>query len=81
MLFKTLVKTEDLEMDGREYPVCYFEGTTARGAKRYSAELALGPGDRIILDAATLSDLELRVAGLMPVTLQSRMLVAKSPAA
>jgi hypothetical protein len=81
MLFKTLVKTEDLEVEGRDYPIYYFEGTTTRGAKRYSAELKLGPDDRIILDAATLSDLKLRVARLMPATLHSRMLVAKSPAA
>ena len=76
MLFKTLAKTESLEVEGREYTVRYFEGTTARGTKRYCAELVLAPDDRIILDAATLSDLELRVARMMPAMLQSRMLVA-----
>jgi hypothetical protein len=81
MLFKTLVRTEDLEVEGRNYTVRYFEGKTPRGVQRYSAELVLGPSDRIILDAGTVSDLELRVARMMPATLQSRMLVAKAPAA
>ncbi len=81
MQFRTLAKTETLEFEGREYTVRYFEGTTGRGTKRYCAELALAADDRIILDAGTLSDLELRVARMMPATLQSRMLAAGAPAA
>ena len=81
MLFRTLVKTEALEVEGRSYTVRYFEAKTERGTQRYSSELVLGPADRIILDAGTLSDLELRVARLVPATLYSRMLVAKNPAA
>ena len=81
MLFKTLVKAEELEIEGQSYTVQYFQGSTLRGTQRYSAELVLGPADRIILDAGTLSDLELRVARLMPATLQSRILVAKAAAA
>jgi hypothetical protein len=81
MLCKTLVKTERLEIGGREYTVLYFEGTAARGTKRCCAELALAADDRIILDAGTLSDLELRVARMMPATLQSRILASKASAA
>ena len=81
MLFKTLVKAEELEIEGQNYTVQYFRGSTRRGTQRFSAELLLGPDDRIILDAGTLSDLELRVARLMPATLQSRILVAKAAAA
>ena len=81
MLHKTFVRNEALEVDGQSYTVDYFARTTPRGTQRYSAELLLGPADRIILDAGTLSDLELRVARLMPATLQSRMLAAKAPAA
>jgi hypothetical protein len=81
MTLKTLVKTEELEVEGRSYTVEYFEGKTRRGTPRYSSELVLGPADRIILDAPTVSDLELRVARLMPATLHSRMLAARSPAA
>lgn len=81
MLFRTLVKTEEIEVEGRIYTVQYFQAKTDRGTQRYSSELVLGPDDRIILDAGTLSDLELRVARLVPATLYSRMLVAKNPAA
>jgi hypothetical protein len=81
MLLKTFVRNEELNVEGHSYTVDYFAGTTPRGTQRYSAELLLGPDDRIILDAGTLSDLELRVARLMPATLQSRILAAKAPAA
>jgi hypothetical protein len=52
----------------------YFEAMTERGTQRYSCELALGPGDRIIVDGRSLGDLEWRVTRLMPATLYSRML-------
>lgn len=81
MLFHRLIKADELEFDGRRFPVRYFEGTTHRGTKRYSSELVLGPADRIIFDAATVSDLELRVARLGPATLYSRTLAAKATAA
>ena len=54
--------------------VDYFEATTERGTQRYSSEMVLGPGDRIIVDGSSLSALEWRVARLMPATLYSRML-------
>ena len=81
MIFSKLVKSEEIEVEGQRYLVRYFEAVTDRGTRRYSSELVLGPADRIILDAATLSDLELRVSRLVPATLYSRMLVAKAAAA
>ena len=40
--------------------VRYFELRTLRGARRYSAEILLGPGDRIILDDDSVTNLEAR---------------------
>ena len=47
-MFRTLVKTDALAVEDRTVPVRYFELRTLRGARRYSAEILLGPGDRII---------------------------------
>ena len=77
---RRLIKTGGIEIEGRVYPVQYFELTTPRGPQRYSSELVLCPGDRFIVDGSSLGDLEWRVARLMPATLYSRML-ARSAAA
>jgi hypothetical protein len=74
MLTRKLVKTDQIEVEGQAYTVDYFEGTTDRGIQRYSSELVLGPGDRIIVDGSSLSALEWRVARLMPATVYSRVL-------
>jgi hypothetical protein len=74
MLGRKLVKTDWIEIEGHAYAVDYFEATTERGTQRYSSEMVLGPGDRIIVDGSSLSSLEWRVARLMPATLYSRML-------
>jgi hypothetical protein len=74
MLSRRLVKTDRIEIEGRAYTVEYFEATTARGTRRYSSEMALGPGDRIIVDGGSLVALEWRVARLIPATVYSRML-------
>lgn len=71
---RTLVKTDRIEMEGRAYTVEYFEATTARGTRRYSFELVLDPGDRIIVDGSSLGVLMWRVARLMPATIYSRIL-------
>ena len=47
-----------------------------RGARRYSAEILLAPGDRIILDDDSVSNLEARANCLVPATLYSRLLAA-----
>ena len=80
-MFRTLVKTEALAVDDRTVPVRYFELRTLRGARRYSAEILLGPGDRIILDDDSLTSLETRTACLVPATLYSRVLARSTAAA
>ncbi len=74
MAAKRLIKTGGIEIEGQIYVVKYFETTTPRGTRRYSSELVLGPGDRVIVDGHSLGDLEWRVARLMPATIYSRML-------
>ena len=73
-MFRTLVKTEAIAVDDRTFPVRYFEQRTPRGLRRYSVEILLGPGDRIILDDDSLVRLAARVARLVPATVQSRTL-------
>ena len=79
-MFRTLVKTEAVAVDNQSFPVRYFEQRTMRGARRYSAEIVLGPDDRIILDDDSMTTLEARVARLVPATLYSRLL-SRAPAA
>ena len=68
-------------IDDQLFPVDYFELRTGRGARRYSAEILLRPGDRIILDDDSVSNLEARTACLVPATLYSRSLTSKPTAA
>ena len=63
-MFRTLVKTETITVEDRFYPVRYFEQRTVRGQRRYSAEIVLDPGDRIILDDDSVTNLEARAARL-----------------
>ena len=80
-MFRTLLKTDTLAVENQTFPIRYFEVRTRRGARRYSAEILLGPGDRIILDDDSVTNLEARTAGLVPATLHSRMLAGKATAA
>jgi hypothetical protein len=73
-MFRTLVKTDALAVKNTTVTVRYFELRTHRGARRYSAEILLAPGDRIILDDDSVQNLEARTACLVPATLDSRML-------
>jgi hypothetical protein len=73
-MFRTLVKTANVAVENRIYPVRYFELRTLRGLRRYSAEIMLGPDDRIILDDDSVTNLEARATRLVPATLYSRML-------
>jgi len=73
-MFRTLVKTDALAVEDKTVPVRYFELRTLRGTRRYSAEILLGPGDRIILDDDSVTNLEARTMCLMPATLYSRVL-------
>ena len=80
-MFKTLVKTDSLAIEDQMFPVRYFEVRTMRGARRYSAEILLGPGDRIILDDDSVSNLEAKTTRLVPATIYSRVLAARATAA
>lgn len=80
MMFRTLVKTDALCVQDQMFDVRYFEVRTLRGLRRYSAEILLGPNDRVILDDDSVSNLEARAARLVPATLASRRL-ARSTAA
>ena len=79
-MFRTLVKTESVAVDEVVYGVRYFEVRTARGLRRFSAEILLGADDRIILDDDSIVNLEARTTRLVPATVYSRLL-AKSTAA
>jgi hypothetical protein len=79
-MFRTLVKTEQLRDQGEEVAVRYFEVRTARGLRRFSAEIVLSSGDRIILDDDSLGNLEARAVRLVPATLYCHRL-AKTTAA
>jgi hypothetical protein len=74
-MFRTLVKTQEVAVEDQSYPVRYFELRTLRGLRRYSAEILLGPGDRIILDDDSVTNLETKATRLVPATLYSRTLV------
>ena len=72
-MFRTLVKTEAVAVEDQSFLVQYFEVRTVRGLRRYSAEILLAPGDRIILDDDSVITLKARAARLVPATLYSRM--------
>jgi hypothetical protein len=80
-MFRKLVKADALTIEDQTFPVRYFELRTQRGTRRYSAEVLLGPDDRIIIDDDSITNLEATTARLVPATLYSRMLVAKATAA
>ena len=73
-MFRVLVKTEEVAVDDQRVPVRYFELRTVRGLRRYSAEILLSPGDRIILDDDSVTKLQARTARLVPATIYSRLL-------
>jgi hypothetical protein len=79
-MFRTLVKTGAIAVDDQTVDVRYFELRTARGGRRYSAEIVLSPNDRIILDDDSVTNLEARTARLVPATLLSRMLARANAA-
>jgi len=80
-MFRTLVKTEALEIDDQTYSVRYFEVRTLRGGRRYSAEVLLTSDDRIILDDDSIINLEAKTTRLVPATVYSRLLAGRATAA
>jgi hypothetical protein len=80
-MFRKLIESTEIDVEGQVYVAHYFEQKTARGARRYSCEVVLDAGDRIILDDDSMSSLEAKVARLAPATVYSRVLAARSPEA
>ena len=80
-MVRILVKTETFTVGDRTCPVRYFQLSTPRGLRRFSAEILLGPDDRIILDDDSLVNLEARAMRLVPATLDSRVLARGATAA
>jgi hypothetical protein len=80
-MFKTLVKTDAITVDSQAVRVRYFELRTLRGGQRFSAEILLGPADRVILDDDSVANLEARAARLVPATVYSRLLAGRPNAA
>jgi len=78
-MFRTLLQTAQIEVDGRVLVVHYFELRTARGGRRVSCEVVLDAVDRIILDDDSLVSLQARLARFVPATLYSRALASKTP--
>jgi hypothetical protein len=76
-MFRKLVKTGEIEIDGRSYVLRYFEQRTVRGARRYSCEVLITAADRIIVDDDSLSGLESKVSQVAPATIYSRLLAAR----
>ena len=73
-MIRMLVKTANVAVEDRTYPVRYFELRTVRGLRRYSAEIILAADDRIIIDDDSVNNLEARATRLVPATIYSRML-------
>jgi hypothetical protein len=81
-MFKTLLKTDVIVgLDDQTFSIRYFEVRTMRGTRRYSAEIMIAPGDRVILDDDSVSNLEARANCLVPATIYSRVLAARATAA
>ena len=76
-MFRKLLQTGQVDVDGRIYAVHYFESKTARGARRFSGEVVLAAGDRIIIDDDSLPSLQTKVARLAPATIYSRALASR----
>jgi hypothetical protein len=76
-MFRKLLETGELEVDGQTFVVHYFELRTVRGTRRYSCEVVLDAGDRIILDDDSLTSLQAKIARLAPATIYSRALASK----
>ena len=80
-MFRKLLKTTMVEVEDRVYDVRYYELRTVRGTPRFSSEVLIGPGDRVILDDDSMSGLESKVLRLVPATIYSRALVARTSVA
>ena len=80
-MFRKMVHTAAIEIDGHSYELRYYEQRTARGTCRYSCEVLLGAADRIIVDDDSMTSLESKVTRLAPATVYSRLLAGRPAAA
>jgi hypothetical protein len=80
-MFRKLVHTSEIEIDGRSYALRYYEQMTSRGTCRYSCEVLLSAADRIIVDDDSMTSLESKVARMAPATVYSRLLAGRPAAA
>ena len=78
-MFRKLLQTGQIEVDGQVFVVHYFELKTARGGRRVSGEIVLDARDRIILDDDSMTSLQAKMARLAPATIYSRALASKTP--
>ena len=76
-MFRKLLQTSQIDVDGDVYVAHYFEQKTARGARRFSCEVVLDAGDRIIIDDDSLTSLQAKIARLAPATIYSRVLASR----
>lgn len=76
-MFKKLLHSGQIEVDGVIYVAHYFEQKTARGSRRFSCEVVLDAGDRVILDDDSVTSLQAKIARLAPATIYSRALAAR----
>jgi hypothetical protein len=78
-MFRKLVKATQIDVEGTQYTLRFYELKTTRGGRRFSCEVQLTPADRVILDDDSIPSLESKVARLAPATVYSRLLASKPP--
>lgn len=76
-MFRKPVKVTEIEIDGQRYSARYFEQKTVRGSCRFSCEVTIDDGDRVIVDDDTMTSLESKVERLAPATVYSRLLAGR----
>lgn len=80
-MFRKPVKATEIEILGQRYAAQYFEHKTVRGTRRFSCEVMLAAGDRIIVDDDSMTGLESKVACMAPATIYSRLLAGRASVA
>jgi hypothetical protein len=76
-MFRKPVKVTEIEIEGHRYTARYFEQKTVRGGCRFSCEVTIDAGDRIIVDDDSMTSLESKVERLAPATVYSRLLAGR----
>jgi hypothetical protein len=76
-MFRKLLQTGEIDVDGDVYVAHYFEQKTARGSRRFSCEVVLDATDRIIIDDDSMTSLQAKIDRLAPATIYSRLLASK----